>query len=217
MKVLPPERLSPEENMKRDWDLLLALEEGRGVPTFRLYEWDKVCLSIGYSQKPPGGLSIPVVRRPTGGGALIHGWDLSFAIVDLRERWGGSVCSIHSSVSGFLKEVFSKVGVDLKVERFRGRYLERYYCFFVPTFGELTFRGRKVVAMAMRTLKRAFLVHGSFYLRFDYHLASKLLGVNEEDLRRRVLSLEEMGIRKGDIVEAFLSAIYLRCPAGRPV
>ncbi|MDQ7082821.1 MAG: hypothetical protein Q9N34_07640 [Aquificota bacterium] len=129
----------------------------------------------------------------------------------------GSVCGIHSSVSEFLREVFSKIGVDLKIERFRGRYLERYYCFFVPTFGELTLKGRKVVAMAMRTLKRAFLAHGSVYLRFDYRTASDLLGVNEADLRRRIISLEELGIRKGDLVEAFLSAIYLRYPAGKRV
>ena len=217
MRVLPPERLPPEENMRRDEALLLSLEEGTGEPTFRIYRWDRLCLSIGYSQRPPEGVRIPVVRRPTGGGALLHGWDVSFAIVDLREFWGGNPCRIYSEVAGFIVEVFSRLGVKLTVERFRGRYLERYYCFFVPTFGEITFKGRKVVAMAMRTLRRAFLVHGSIYTRFDHRVAAEILGIREEVLRSRILSTEEIGIREGDLVEALLSSVYLRPHQLRPV
>jgi lipoate-protein ligase A len=210
MRVLPPEVLPPEENMRRDEGLLFSLEEGTGEPTFRLYEWDRLCLSIGYSQKPPRDAKVPVVRRPTGGGALVHGWDLSFALVDFRERWGGSPCGVYSRFAGFLADVFSKVGVQLKMERFRGRYLERYYCFFAPTFGELSFKGRKLVAMAMRTLKRAFLIHGSVYVDPDYGRLARILGLEEDELRRRIVSLRELGVRKGDLVEALISAFSLR-------
>ena len=210
MRVLPLETLSPEENMKKDGSLLFSLEEGEGQPTFRIYKWDRLCLSIGYSQKPPKGIKVPVVRRPTGGGALLHGWDVSFALVDLREAWGSNPCGIYRRISDLLMDVFRKLGVRLSLSRFRGRYLERYYCFFVPTFGELTFGGRKVVAVAMRTLRRSFLAHGSIYTSFDYRIASEVLGVEESLLRRRIVSAEEMGIKEGDLVEALLSAVCLR-------
>ncbi len=216
MRVLPLERLSPEENMEKDKKLLLSLEDGSGEPAFRIYEWNRVCLSIGYSQKPPENITVPVVRRPTGGGALLHGWDLSFALVDLKERWGDTPCGIYSSFAKFIIDIFSKIGVMLRFERFRGRYLERYYCFFVPTFGELTLGGKKVVAMAMRTLRRAFLIHGSVYITFDYGTASRILKIPEEKLRKRIISLEEIGVRKGDLVEALLSALYLGSPVRKP-
>ncbi len=79
------ESLKGEENMKRDWENLLLAQEGRG--SFRLYTWKEKTLSIGYSQ---AFLDFPIkmVKRPTGGGALLHGWDVSFSYAGLREEWG---------------------------------------------------------------------------------------------------------------------------------
>ena len=58
------EALKGVENMQRDWENLL-LAESTGKPTFRLYQWQELTISIGYSQKEPN-ISLPVVRRPTG-------------------------------------------------------------------------------------------------------------------------------------------------------
>ncbi|MFN3471319.1 MAG: lipoate--protein ligase family protein, partial [Aquificaceae bacterium] len=64
------ELLSGKENMERDWNNLLATEESQR-PRFRVYQWKEITLSLGYSQEPIN-LPIPVVKRPTGGGALLH-------------------------------------------------------------------------------------------------------------------------------------------------
>ncbi|EDP76106.1 hypothetical protein HG1285_18089 [Hydrogenivirga sp. 128-5-R1-1] len=203
MEVIGVERLSPEENMRRDEEALLSFEKNpTKTPKVRLYRWDRVCLSLGYFQRDKPFLSIPAVRRPTGGGALLHGWDISFSIVDSRERWGTQTSKIYRKVAELFRHVFSELGVEVKLERFRGRYLDNFFCFWVPTLGELSVDGRKVVSMAMRTLRRSFLVHGSVYTDFDYKKAAEMLGVPEELLRDRIVSLRELGISEEDFLES---------------
>lgn len=199
--------LSPEENMKLDEELFLELEKGAIEPTFRIYEWSELCVSIGRHQKPRD-FPIKVVRRPTGGGALLHGWDISFAIVDYKERWGKSFLGIYKNLAKRFVELFRELSVELKLVKNKSYNLDQYFCFFFPTFGELkTKEGKKLVSIAMREGKRAFLAHGSVYLRFDYDLASHILGIKEEELRARITSLEEFGISKESFLELLLSKI----------
>jgi len=184
----------PEENMKIDEDMQLKVENGKIEPCFRLYKWKEICISIGKNQEKKG-FSIKIVRRPTGGGALLHGWDLSFCIVDFKN--GRKFLTFYKEISKIFYNVFKEFGIKLKFERNKSYNLENYYCYFFPTFGELkTEKGRKVVSIAMRELKRTFLVHGSVYVDFDYNLASKILSVSEEDLRSRIVSLKELGIKE---------------------
>ncbi len=194
MRVRWLERLSPEENMRRDLENLLSVERGDTPNRWRVYSWDRLCLSIGYSQKAPDDLPLPVVRRPTGGGALLHGWDVSFSLVDLRERWGSRPTQIYRRFAELLISLFGSFGVRVRMERHRGGYAESFYCFFVPTFGELIWEGRKAVALAMRTLRRAFLIHGSVYVDFDPQTASELTGVPPGRFRERIVTLREMGL-----------------------
>ncbi|NPA41782.1 MAG: lipoate--protein ligase family protein [Aquificae bacterium] len=197
MKV---EICSPQENMKKDEEALLKLERGESLPSYRLYRWDRICLSLGHFQKEKNLSGLPVVRRPTGGGALLHGWDISFSVVDRKDRWGTKPSRIYRRASAIFEEVFSQLGVRVKMERFKGGYLDRFFCFWVPTLGELTCKGRKVVAMAMRTQRRAFLLHGSVYVDFDYEEASRLLRIPKEFLESRIISLREMDIKEEEFL-----------------
>ena len=211
MEAFLVETLSPEENMERDYQAFLSVEEGTGKPPIvRLYKWNRLCLSLGHSQKDKPGLKLPLVKRPTGGGALLHGWDVSFSIADLKDRWGGKPSSIYGNIADIVKGVFEKLGTEVKQERFRGRYLDRFYCFWVPTLGELTYGGRKVVAMAMRTGRRAFILHGSVYVDFDYDEASRILGVDKAILKSRVISLREMGLREEEFLKTLSSRLFLQ-------
>ena len=195
------ETLSPWENMRKD-DLALSTLEKEGMPTYRIYRWDRLCLSLGHFQSLRENISIPVVKRPTGGGALFHGWDISFSIADFRNRWGGTPSMVYTNVSRIFLEIFKNLGVEVRVERFKGGYRDRFYCFWVPTLGEITYEGRKVVSMAMRTGKRGFLIHGSVYETFDYQEASRILSVEEGLLMDRIVSLEDLGVESGEFTHA---------------
>ncbi len=209
IRFLPCEVLPPEKNMDIDRHLLLSMEEGSSPPVLRLYRWDRLSVSIGAYQKKVPELSVPVVRRPTGGGALLHGWDLSFSYTDGRSIWGRTPRRIYKRVAGLFIQVFSSFGVKLNMSTFDRSYSESWLCFTYPTFGELTLDRRKAVAMAMKTMKRSFLIHGSIYITFDPGVASSLLGVEEEIFRERVLQLKDLGISPKEIQERITQA-FLR-------
>ena len=74
-------------NMARDEALLALVGEGKSPPTLRTYLWSPPTISLGYFQKyadyerldPPAG-ELPVVRRQTGGGAILHDRELTYSI-----------------------------------------------------------------------------------------------------------------------------------------
>ncbi len=188
--------------MRLDEEGFCKLEEGIGKPSFRIYRWDRLCVSIGRFQEPPQG--IEWVRRPTGGGVLLHGWDISFSLVDFKERWGSSPKRVYLAFSGKLLKVLRALGTEAKMESFGGKYDRRALCFFTPSIGEIKVGSRKLVALAMRTGRRAFLIQGSVYEDFDYDSASEILNVDKFLLKNRITSLREVGLDK----EKFLKKLW---------
>ncbi len=186
-----------EENMRRDWENLLITEEGKR-PNFRLYLWKERTLSLGYSQKAVD-LPISMVRRPTGGGALLHGWDISFSYTGLRKDWGGSFSKIYTNFMGLLLELLREVESSLDMSRYKGGY-EDYFCYFYPTLGEIGLKGKKVVACAMRLMKDSFLLHGSLFWDMDYEYFERLTGIEAKKLKERITTFKEMGMRFEDMV-----------------
>ncbi len=185
--------------MRLDEEGFFRLEEGKGKPSFRIYRWDRLCVSIGRFQEPPQG--IEWVRRPTGGGVLLHGWDISFSLVDFKERWGSTPKRVYLAFSGKLLKVLRALGTEAKMESFGGKYNRQALCFFTPSVGEIRVGSRKLVALAMRTGRRAFLIQGSVYEDFDYGKASELLGIDEVLLKNRITSLREVGLDKEKLLK----------------
>lgn len=84
--IQDPPRDGPT-NMARDETLLRRVGQGESAPTLRLYRWDRPTISLGYFQRyaayealaPPAG-TLPVVRRLTGGGAILHDLELTYSL-----------------------------------------------------------------------------------------------------------------------------------------
>lgn len=112
-------------NMQRDAELLSEFRCGRIPSTLRLYRWDQPSLSYGYGQRLPEPLveacerlGIPLLKRPTGGKAVLHGHDLTAAFVfnplSEEKRAGGRLRSprlAYEQVVPLFIEVFCRVGV----------------------------------------------------------------------------------------------------------
>jgi len=83
--------------MARDEALLESVGAGESPPTLRFYSWSPATISIGYVQEiaeferlPPPAGSLPVVRRATGGGAILHDGELTYSIVlPISHGWVG--------------------------------------------------------------------------------------------------------------------------------
>lgn len=185
------EVLDGQTNMSLDWQNLLQTEKS-GVPLYRLYGWREPTLSLGYRQKVHP-FELPLVRRPTGGGALLHGWDLSFSYTGLKELWGRRSTQIYNNFMGVLLEKLRELEKNFDMSTYRGSY-EDYFCYFYPTLGEITLSGKKIVACAMRVLKDSFLIHGSFFLSMDYEFFQNLTGISSTILKERIITFEDMGI-----------------------
>ena len=187
------ELLSGKENMEKDWENLLEGERF-GRSHFRIYRWREPTMSIGYSQESLY-FNIPVVKRPTGGGALVHGWDISFSYTGQREAWGGSFTKIYKNFMGLVLDALRELEPSFDMSKYRGGY-EDYFCYFYPTLGEITLKGKKVLACAMRVMKRSFLIHGSLFMCMDYEYFERLTGIDKSKLKERIVTFGEMGIEE---------------------
>ena len=160
-------------------DELLADEAGdRGGVLIRLYGWDAPSVSLGGFQrlaeaqtcKPLAGL--PIVRRPSGGGAILHGSDLTYAVAVPRDHpWGGDpqvlYDAFHESMAAELRD--RGVAATLHPGRDRAAGDEgRLLCFDRRARGDLVLQatgpdpdGHKIMGSAQRRLRGAVLQHGS--------------------------------------------------------
>jgi lipoate-protein ligase A len=148
----------------------------------RFYEWARPTISLGHSEPAENFDSrkaladgLEMVRRPTGGRAVLHWGDITYAVV-LPARTGRDLSELYKVISECIIEGARLMGLDLDLERGTpGKSLARDKpCFASVSRHEISYRGRKVVGSAQRIGEGAMLQHGSIpvdrsYLRIvDY-------------------------------------------------
>lgn len=172
--------------MALDSSLLAAHEQGVVPNVFRLYTWYPPAVSLGYHQDPGRELhldrlaarGIGVAKRPTGGRAILHADELTYAVVApvADGRLGGSLAASHAAISRIFRSALRQVGVRAELAAPRSAALRPVAavgaaapCFAAPTRSELVAGGRKIMGSAQRRVGRSFLQHGSLLLG-DAHL-----------------------------------------------
>ena len=162
-------------NMKRDLDIAGNISPDETV--LRLYRWKPYCISLGANQikneidfKKTDEAGIDVVKRPTGGRAILHAEELTYAVImPLSE--GSSARNIYRDINLALLEGLKKFDIRLAeagLEENQPDFPEIYrkeskstLCFAVSAKNELKFGGKKLVGSAQRKLGRVILQHGS--------------------------------------------------------
>ncbi len=167
-------------NMARDAAILKSLEEGRGMPTLRLYGWDRPAISIGHAQDaaPFHGSGLPVVRRTTGGRAVMHWREVTYAIAGLtsNQLFSGGIPGTYSVISECIADALRDAGVDAALFRGSSGAGKSSACFHSPSRYEVMVDGRKIVGSAQRRFKRAFLQHGSILMSPEARLNEAVFG-----------------------------------------
>ena len=166
LKVLPELRASGGAQMALDTGLLETAEE----VIARRYTWAPPALSLGKFQKyePVPGLPFDVVRRPSGGRAVLHGegFELSFAVafpakaLGAGARAGLDVAKPYEVVTGAFAGAFKALDVTLDDDR-ESAYQRSALCFASMLRHDVTARGEKLVALAQARSGGRVLVHGS--------------------------------------------------------
>ena len=188
--------------MAEDVALLEQAERGELEPTLRFYEWSQPTVSLGFHQPEQvldaerlRAARMPWVRRPTGGAAVLHSEELTYAIVipDVAGAGAGASVRVQELVSRAIALGLRDIGVEADADS-RGEPLtalpNRSSCFVRTSRWEVTARGRKIVGSAQRRLTRALLQHGSILTGDDHLRITDFLRVSNEaereSLRRKL-------------------------------
>lgn len=159
--------------MQRDADQLAAMQPG-DPPRLTLYSWAPPAVSLGFMQNAASLLDpeacrragVDVVRRPTGGRAILHWEEITYAIVapSSDPRFGITLAETHARIAACLAGGLQALGIEAALSRPAldpGRRLLRAPCFASPGRAELLVSGRKLLGSAQRRTRHAFLQHGS--------------------------------------------------------
>ena len=158
------------ENMAADAALLAAHRPGE-PPVLRLYRWDPPAVSFGYHQSPDrfdravlAARGWDLVRRPTGGRAILHAQELTYAVVGSSPSplFGDTLHAVYATINRALLRFLRELG--LRPDTAAGEDLAAArdtVCFQSAGRHEVTVRGRKLVGSAQRRSRGVFLQHGS--------------------------------------------------------
>jgi lipoate-protein ligase A len=183
--------------MAIDEAILEAVASGQAPPTLRLYGWEPPCLSLGHAQamevvdeKALAGAGWEVVRRPTGGRALLHADELTYSIAapDSLPGLAGGVLPSYQHLSRGLLAGLQSLGLrpDTPALTVVGDADRRNpVCFEVPSAYEITVGGRKLVGSAQLRRRGALLQHGSLPLHGDLTRVIRVLRYPDEGARRQ--------------------------------
>ncbi|HEU5013295.1 MAG TPA: lipoate--protein ligase family protein [Roseiflexaceae bacterium] len=189
-------------NMARDEALLHAHAAGMTPPTIRLYQWQPACLSLGRFQRSGdvdweacarGG--VDVVRRLSGGRALLHADELTYAVIARTDHplfaGRGSILHSYHDISLALLHGLQRLGVAAELAPAARRRAVSMACFDTPAAFELTVGGRKLVGSAQARREGVLLQHGA--LPFSPHAArlQSLLTCAIPDLNTTMMTLDE--------------------------
>lgn len=172
-------------NMAVDSALLTAMDSGCSrMPVLRIYDWSVPTVSIGYNQDavPFKASGLAVVRRLTGGRAVVHSAELAYSIISPSEHplFKEGISGAYSVISGCIINALVSAGVNAclaaPMRKAQPCDKARAACFFAPSRYEITVEGKKLVGSAQRRFKTAFLQHGSILFAIDPVLQERVFG-----------------------------------------
>ncbi len=193
--------------MAADEVMLIAAAE-RGIASLRFYTWTEPTLSLGYFQAAnernhfPSLADCAWVRRPSGGGAIMHHRELTYCLAlpagapwQTKESW---ICRFHQTLVVALLEFDIESRLVVCGEK---KKLGPFLCFLHHAPGDLLVNGSKVAGSAQRKMRGALMQHGSILLAQSPH-APALGGISELDGKR--ISAEEL---QSTLIRQFASRI----------
>ena len=177
-------------------------------PTLRFYRWGPPCLSLGVAQRLQrdvnqaacAELGIDIVRRLTGGRAILHDQEVTYAlIIGINHPLigGGSVAQSYRAISTALCVGLEQLGIAPELAPQPAQHLPTSAaCFDLPSDYEITVGGRKLVGSAQARRNGVLLQHGTLLLHADVQKLARVLQLPatlpETTLAQRLVALDEI-------------------------
>jgi lipoate-protein ligase A len=178
-QLLHDGRCQALHTMKRDLELFEALRKGTITGSLRIYNWVEPALTFGFHQKHfivhDPSLDIPVIQRPTGGGAVLHYDDITFSICSKATGvLAGSIPACSELISRVFKSAFNCCGVETELKG--GKHAFSPICFNRPSPAELVIGENKIMGLALVKKGEFLLMQGVIPLRIDKDLSIRVFG-----------------------------------------
>lgn len=182
--LLPTMALSGATQMALDRWLLEQHRQGTWPSVLRFYQWEPGAISLGYHQKrwperwrslSDGHQPLDLVRRPTGGRAVLHQGELTYAVI--TSGLEGKRGEVYEQVCQFLMQGWQRLGVPLGFGEAGRGYIHNPDCFGTATAADLvTETGAKLIGSAQLWQAGCLLQHGSMRLSPDAGLLKQVFG-----------------------------------------
>jgi lipoate-protein ligase A len=200
-RLLITEATDGAMNMAIDEAILSSVASGESSPTLRFFDWRPPCLSLGHAQHVEDVdldrlkmLGYGLVRRPTGGKAILHIDEITYSVVTRQDDprvEGGIVESYRRLSEGLMRglELMDVLGRNDKT------YLtaenakedkEKPICFEIPSNYEITVIGKKLIGSAQARKQGMVLQHGSLPLTGDIARICDVLKFENDEAREKV-------------------------------
>lgn len=211
MKIIPYETRTGKENMQIDNDLLdFAIKNELKEPIFRLYGWEPACVSLGRNQKDDfldyellKSKNIDVVRRLTGGRALLHDNEITYSFICPESflQNGSHIVSSYKEISQILIDKFKKLGIDLDFGTSKPIKTGFDYCMLISTGADLCYKEKKLIGSAQCRSHGYILQHGSILYDYDKKLLEEIF--KEKVSTDEITSIKEINpkLSKEEIID----------------
>ncbi len=214
-------RSTGRENMALDEELATQVAEGESAPVLRVYPWPCPAVSLGRHQKSEGLLDvqrcedsgIEIVRRPTGGKAILHSiGDVTYSVIapSNQEPFSQDVLGSYVAVNEALVAGLKMLGLRTSVRDPAPIWPETgvdFGCFESPGRHEVYWAGRKMMASAQRRTAGVVLQHGTIPFA---EAGSGLADLLHLDPGRRERFRRDLNDRTGTLANALDTAPNLK-------
>lgn len=191
-----------KKNMELDLQMLEnAISRSYDFASVRFYNWSPKCISLGKNQKHEpyyDDLGIDIVRRPTGGRALLHDMELTYCFVSPIFE-GKSIIESYKEISDALILGFKKLGIVLNYSGDCSKNLR--YCMNISCGADVSYQGRKLIGSAQFRSRGYLLQHGSILYDADFDLIEKIFKQKVE--KDSLITLKEIApnISQEELIE----------------
>jgi len=197
-RLLVDEPAGAAYNMAVDEAIMISHSKGEVPPTLRLYQWSPPAVSVGFSQEIERKvdvdkcreLGIDVVRRPTGGRAVLHDKEITYSVVISLGLLPGSVLQTYRFLSAGLLQAIKLLGLEASVEDkpTKSSVSGSPACFDSPSWYEIEVSGRKLVGSAQVRQRDVLLQHGSVLLELDIERLQQVMKLPDTKARERMIA-----------------------------
>ena len=162
------------------------------APVLRFYRWKPACLSIGYFQsikninfKNLKKYKGDIVRRPTGGNAVLHDKELTYSVIIDEKKMPKSVIESYKIISKGLMQGLKNLGLDPKMNEDVKKEDKSAICFNDPSWYEIVVNGKKIIGSAQKRINGKLLQHGAVLIGIDIkQYCSSFNNCNEEIIKK---------------------------------